>query len=367
MANINVTGLLKYLDANHVIKEVTVPGKKGRFGKTAAPTYQVKELDLTSHDIDASLHPKSQALAPQITSAGVIKETGLDPHFEGGGVSSRDLLTKFERAGELEKQAAEHTGSEYLKKSLKERADTVRKEANSDVKKVFKQKSKALEMLERQSVELDKDSKDFFAKISKEHKVAVNSLKEQVKSGAISQEAHDAAAETLSRNLSEIERKAGETFTQQREKIAETKTKIVEHASKLESVSEHKMSNFASKNALSTGAKAAEKGIIGTAADFEKLDTFGKLKAKASANFKQSGGGRKFVRGLGTVAGVIAVGAGIKDMLRGAGILSPKTDEAGKEVPAGGGDLIKGVGEAGVGLGIVYASLVMGKNRAITH
>ena len=113
------------------------------------------------------------------------------------------------------------------------------------------------------------------------------------------------------------------------------------------------------------GANAAEKGIIGAEAYAAKSFP-GKLKAAASANWKNSGTGMKFVRGLGTAAGVIAIGAGVKDMLRGVGILSPKTDETGKEVPAGAGDLVKGVGESAAGLGVVWLSLVMGGKKRAT-
>jgi hypothetical protein len=115
------------------------------------------------------------------------------------------------------------------------------------------------------------------------------------------------------------------------------------------------------KSASAVTAGGAKAGNLMSAATYEKATGWQKFKAETGANFGAKGGtGAKFLRVIGTGAGAILVLDGAKNLLRGIGVLSPKTDETGKEIPAGGGDIIKGLGEVGGGGVVAYLSLAAG-------
>lgn len=99
--------------------------------------------------------------------------------------------------------------------------------------------------------------------------------------------------------------------------------------------------------------------------------TFSKMRANAKANWnisKVAENGDVVARGtLGKVAkgatvglGAVVAGYGAKDIGQYIGIISPDTDDQGKEVPADAGKLIKGAAELGGGAALVYASLLRG-------
>lgn len=122
-----------------------------------------------------------------------------------------------------------------------------------------------------------------------------------------------------------------------------------------------------------TGSKAsamtaggAKAGGIMNAAQYEKATSFGKFKAETKANFGSQGKtGVKFLRGALTALGVIGVLDAGKKIGRGLGVFS-KTDEAGKEVPPGAGDLMMGIGEGALSLGGIYLALTHGGKGKIT-
>lgn len=112
------------------------------------------------------------------------------------------------------------------------------------------------------------------------------------------------------------------------------------------------------------GAKA---GSLMSAGEYEKATKWGKMKAETKANFGAQGKtGMKFVRGAVSLLGVIGVLDAGKKIGRGLGVFSPKTDETGKEVPAGAGDLMVGLGEGALSLGAVYLALTRGGKAKIT-
>lgn len=94
----------------------------------------------------------------------------------------------------------------------------------------------------------------------------------------------------------------------------------------------------------------------GAAAAAKKLGFLDTTKAA----WASKGGWGKAGTVAGTGVGVIVIGKGLKDLGRVVGVISPKVDDEGKEVPVGGGTLVKSLAELGVGVGAIYFSLTKG-------
>jgi len=89
---------------------------------------------------------------------------------------------------------------------------------------------------------------------------------------------------------------------------------------------------------------------------------FGKESVMRST-FRDSSTKMKFARVGGITAGVVLVGAGLKEAGRLVGIVSPKQDADGKQLPTGAGTLFKSLAEVGAGAGLLYVSLLKGGSK----
>lgn len=76
---------------------------------------------------------------------------------------------------------------------------------------------------------------------------------------------------------------------------------------------------------------------------------------------KGIGVGKTVLRGAGTVVGVGAIVLGVKDILRGLHVMAPKQDEEGKEIPAGMGTLVFGIGKLAGGALLTMHSVMRPK------
>lgn len=96
--------------------------------------------------------------------------------------------------------------------------------------------------------------------------------------------------------------------------------------------------------AVAKGATEAEKIAKYTA---KETGMFTRMKMNAVENWKSAGTGGKVARGAGTAVGVILGVKGAADLGRFIGVVSPKTDEQGKEIPVDAGTLVKSAAELG--------------------
>jgi hypothetical protein len=125
------------------------------------------------------------------------------------------------------------------------------------------------------------------------------------------------------------------------------------------------VSEARTKVVAATGVKppaGAGASITGTVA--KEAGWFGKNFGKGGAmrtNWEQGGKWKKGGMIAGTAVGVVLVGAGLKEAGRLVGIVSPKLDDDGKELPRGAGTLFKSLAEVGAGAGLLYVSLIKGK------
>jgi len=112
-----------------------------------------------------------------------------------------------------------------------------------------------------------------------------------------------------------------------------------------------KISSGVSATVAKTGATvekaAATVATAEKAAAWKGAGTFGKMKMNAAENWKSSSGMGKAGRAAGTAVGVILGVKGAADLGRFVGVVSPKTDDQGKEIPVDAGTLVKSAAELG--------------------
>lgn len=126
-------------------------------------------------------------------------------------------------------------------------------------------------------------------------------------------------------------------------------------------VEEHRKFSLGIEEAATKGktAKMTEEA-------FNKLTRRQKFTESVKANWSERGLGKKALSIVGTGAGLGVIAVGTKKILRGVHLMAPAVDkETGKEIPAGMGTLVTGVGTDLVGLGVIYASLAAGGSKKI--
>lgn len=127
------------------------------------------------------------------------------------------------------------------------------------------------------------------------------------------------------------------------------------------------LSGISSKGeSVAVAAGKAAKGATITAEEYAKKSKFwGKPIESMKANFRNEKLGWKAARVAGAGVGAIIVISGLKDLARFVGAADPKKDAEGKEIPVGGGTLVKSLVELGAGAGIAVASLSKGGHAKI--
>ncbi len=100
--------------------------------------------------------------------------------------------------------------------------------------------------------------------------------------------------------------------------------------------------------------------------EWEKLGKVGRFKEATKQAWSHGGFVRKTGAVVGTGLGVVIVGKGLKNLGRFVGMASPEQDEAGKDIPADVGTLVKSVAQLAGGGAVAYFSLAGGgKGHAI--
>jgi DNA repair exonuclease SbcCD ATPase subunit len=259
-------------------------------------------------------------------------------------------------------------------KGLKETAEALRKDG-LDAGKIEK-------LIEKQQAGLNKDAATHYrgvAKHAEHHGMALEELAAQrAKLEEQLAKAHTKKIAEVSKTLKPNGSNASEVRTQidnlkhnydlAREHVADHfEAKMTHHKDAIDAVKsgvkdlEKESGVSAAEFKIGEKALAAE-GKVGEEA-WKKLGMGEKVKKVWQSTESKTG---KFARVAATGLGVIGLASGLMDIARGAHMTSPKTDDEGKEIPAGGGDIMLGIGKAAVGLGAVYAALIgVGKGKVI--
>jgi hypothetical protein len=99
-----------------------------------------------------------------------------------------------------------------------------------------------------------------------------------------------------------------------------------------------------------------------------KISMMQKIKNNFTGEAWEKGKGKIALRGAGALVSLGVMYDGAKRVLRGAGVASPKLDEEGKEMPAGGGAVVGGLVEMTAAAAGLWASLVYaGKGRGVAN
>ena len=145
------------------------------------------------------------------------------------------------------------------------------------------------------------------------------------------------------------------------------KKKLDEHAKDITGLHQEKIDEL--KKAATTleeksGVKAAE--YMNKKSAGEVLENAAK-KGREFALGKGEGFGKSALRIGGGLVGLGAVIVGVKNIGRGIGMGTPKTDQDGKPVAHGVGTLVLGIGELAGGAAITVASLTRGKGAGVAR
>lgn len=293
--------------------------------------------------------------------------------FSGRRSGHSNIAPDLESYQGLKDDIAELTRDGTKVDGLQKFADKQRDEIAKKAKRVFsdlgessERHNAALEAITARRAKVEEE-------LQKRYTKELDGLTKKLNAKGIS--AGDAAAikdkiTNLRENFSEVKDKVRTHFDDLAEGHREHVVRVKELAADIEKETGVSAAEHMSRKAVAvagTDVAKAEKGIVGEAA-YNAKGFFGKRAAEAGANWKGAGGFGKILRVAGTGVGVIIGLKGLKDVGRFVGIVSPEVGEDGKERPADAGNLIKGVGELGVGAAAAYASLCMGgKGKAIGH
>lgn len=263
-----------------------------------------------------------------------------------GKTSSGSIGIKLDSLKDTEEKLAEAKDGPLKDFHAKQKEDKL-KDLKKEGGEHLKSHGKALEQMEEAKKAITKDVNEATKKLKKQYEVDVQRLKSiKVKDAAHGEQIQaelEAMAKAHEKNLTAVAH-AGEKMTQELTTKLEKATEVV---ASIEGKTGLKLNDHVNKNtlsAISSSAKSGEKGMM----------------SSIKNNWGKSGTAMKAARVGGAALGGILVADGAKNMARGIGVFSPKTDEAGKEIPAGPGDIIKGLGEAGLGAGALYVALVHG-------